>query len=73
MLHLIGFLASEFRTIHVTRSFQTRSSSHTVAARSGCTKIPLAAGLVQMDETILILGVSGHASNRFAPLESSHT
>ena len=30
--------------------FQARSTSHAVAARSGCTKIPLSAGRAQKDE-----------------------
>lgn len=34
----------------------TRSTSHSVAARSGCTDIPLAAGGAQEDETILDYG-----------------
>jgi hypothetical protein len=32
--------------------FHARSNSHTVAARSSCTKIPIAAGRAQEDETI---------------------
>jgi hypothetical protein len=35
-------------------------TSHSVAARSGCTNIPLAAGEAQEDETILDNGFSGH-------------
>jgi hypothetical protein len=37
--------------------FRARSTSHTVAALDGCTKIPLAAHRAQEDETILENGV----------------
>ena len=33
--------------------FRTRSNSHSVAVRGGCTNIPLAAVAAQEDETIL--------------------
>jgi hypothetical protein len=46
-------------------SFRTRSTSHSVAARSGCTNIPLAAVEAQEDETILDNGFSGHGLVRF--------
>src|SRR3954452_4982364 len=36
----------------------TRSNSHSVAARSSCTTIPLASGGAQEDETILRIGFS---------------
>jgi hypothetical protein len=36
--------------------FRARSTSHAVAAHSGCTKIPLSAGRAQEDES----GISGH-------------
>jgi hypothetical protein len=36
--------------------FLSRSTSHSVAARDGCTKIPLAAGGAREDETILNSG-----------------
>jgi len=32
--------------------FRTRSTSHTVAVRDGCTNIPLAAGRAQEDENL---------------------
>jgi hypothetical protein len=35
--------------------FRIRSTSHSIAARSGCTNIPLAAGRAQEDETILVI------------------
>jgi hypothetical protein len=35
----------------------------------GCTNIPRAAGRAQEDETILLLGVSGHAQHRFVHLD----
>jgi hypothetical protein len=41
--------------------FRARSNSHPVAVRGGCTNFPLATGRAQEDETILELGVSGHA------------
>jgi transposase len=49
--------------------FLTRSTSHSVAAQSGCTKIPLAAGRAQEDETILWCGFSGQGQRRFAHLD----
>ena len=45
--------------------FRARSTSHTVAARDGCTNIPLAAGRGSGDETILSIGMSGHGYRRF--------
>ena len=36
--------------------FHTRSNSHSVAVRNGCTNIPLAAGGTREDETILQRG-----------------
>jgi hypothetical protein len=50
-------------------SFPTRSTSHSVAAQSGCTNIPLAAGEAQEDETILDNGFSGHGLVRFVHLD----
>ena len=47
---------------------RTRSTSHSVAARGGCTKIPLAAGGAQEDETILDSGYWVHANARFVDL-----
>jgi len=41
-----------------------RSNSHSVAARGGCTNIPLAAGEAQEDETILKFGGSSHTGFR---------
>ena len=45
--------------------FRARSTSHPVAARDGCTNIPLAAGRAQANETILPIGISGHGLPRF--------
>ena len=53
----------------MTWSFPARSTSHSVAARSGCTNIPLAAGGAQEDETILEDGFSGHGRMRFVHLD----
>ena len=39
---------------------RTRSTSHSVAVRDGCTKIPRAADGAQEDETILVGGFLGH-------------
>jgi len=49
--------------------FLARSTSHPVAAQSGCTNIPLAAGGAQKDETILNCGFSGHGFRRFVHLD----
>src|SRR6266700_2396235 len=49
--------------------FRARSTSHTVAAHDGCTKIPLAAHRAQEDETILETGVLGHGLLRFVRLD----
>jgi hypothetical protein len=49
--------------------FDARSNSHTVAARSSCTKIPLAAGRAQEDETILEFGCLSQALTRFVHLD----
>jgi len=49
--------------------FLARSTSHSVAARSGCTNIPLAAAGAQEDETILENGFLGHGSRRFVHLD----
>jgi len=48
---------------------RTRSTSHSVAAERGCTKIPLAAGRAQEDETILEIGYWRHANARFVHLD----
>jgi len=45
--------------------FRARSTSHPVAARDGCTNIPLAAGRAQANETILPGGISVHGLPRF--------
>jgi len=45
--------------------YRTRSNSHSVAVRDGCTKIPLAADGAQENETILESGFLSHASLRF--------
>jgi hypothetical protein len=49
----------------------TRSNSHTVAARSGCTNIPRSTGGGSESETILYLGCLGHVGSRFAALDPS--
>jgi hypothetical protein len=49
--------------------FRARSNSHPVAARDGCTNIPLAAGKAQEDETILQIGCLSHAAFRFVYLD----
>ena len=49
----------------MTGPFPNRSTSHTVAVRNGCTKIPLAAARAQADETILVFGVLGQMELRF--------
>src|SRR5271166_5311596 len=57
---------SEVRArLHDATRFRARSTSHTVAARDGCTNIPLAAGRGSGDETILSIGISGHGYHRF--------
>src|SRR5271168_3744760 len=57
---------SEVRArLHDAARFRARSTSHTVAARDGCTNIPLAAGRGSGDETILSIGISGHGYHRF--------
>ena len=57
---------SEVRArLHDAARFRARSTSHTVAARDGCTNIPLAAGRGSGDETILSIGMSGHGYHRF--------
>jgi len=53
--------------------FLARSTSHSVAAQGGCTKIPLAAGGAQEDETILDGGFLGHGFFRFVPPGSART
>ena len=45
--------------------FHTRSNSHSVAVRGGCTNIPLAAVAAQEGETILNSGFSDHSLVRF--------
>ena len=45
--------------------FHTRSNSHSVAVRGGCTNIPLAAVAAQEGETILNSGFSDHSFVRF--------
>jgi hypothetical protein len=49
--------------------FPPRSTSHSVAAQSDGTKIPLAAGRAQEGETILGCGFLGHGEQRFADLD----
>ena len=49
--------------------FGARSTSHTVAAHDGCTKIPLAAHRAQEDENLLENGVLGHGLLRFVYLD----
>src|SRR5271165_4775937 len=57
---------SEVRAcLHDAARFRARSTSHTVAAQDGCTKIPLAAAGAQGGETILWIGISGHGCYRF--------
>lgn len=51
--------------VHQARFCTTRSSSHSVAARGGCTTIPHPAGRAREDETILYSGCSGHSVCRF--------
>src|SRR4029077_15425668 len=46
--------------LHDAARSRARSTSHTGAARDGCTNIPLAAGRGSGDETILSIGMSGH-------------
>jgi hypothetical protein len=48
---------------------RTRSTSHSVAIRNGCSNIPLAADGAQEDETILLLGFLGHGGLRFIHLD----
>ena len=48
---------------------RTRSNSHSVAVRDGCTNIPRAAGGAQEDETILQYGFFGHMVVRFVRLD----
>jgi hypothetical protein len=49
--------------------FRARSTSHSVAARNGCTNIPLAAVGAQEDETILEDGLLGQVRVRFVHLD----
>jgi hypothetical protein len=51
--------------LHDAARFRARSTSHTVAAQDGSTNLPLAAAGAQVDETILVFGVSGHGLWRF--------
>jgi hypothetical protein len=51
--------------VSTTWLFPTRSNSHTVAARNGCTNIPLAAVGAQEDETILEYDFSSQVLKRF--------
>ena len=55
--------------MHDAARFRARSTSHSVAARNGCTNIPLAAVGAQEDETILENGFLGHAKVRFVHLD----
>ena len=55
--------------LHDLVVFLARSTSHSVAARHGCTNIPLAAVGAQEDETILAYGFSSHGSSRFVHLD----
>ena len=52
-----------------TGCFLARSNSHSVAARDGCTNIPLAAVGAQEDETILEDGLLGQVRVRFVHLD----
>ena len=57
---------SEVRArLHDAARFRARSTSHTVTAQDGCTKIPLAAGRGSGGETILWIGISSHGCYRF--------
>ena len=49
--------------------FRARSTSHSVAARNGCTNIPLAAVGAQEDETILEDGFFRPCSDAVRPLD----
>jgi hypothetical protein len=51
--------------VQQARFSTTRSSSHSVAARGGCTTIPHSAGRAREDATILNYGGSGHTLCRF--------
>jgi hypothetical protein len=55
--------------LHDAARFRARSTSHSVAARNGCTNIPLAAVGAQEDETILEDGFLGHVRMRFVHLD----
>ena len=55
--------------MHDAARFRARSTSHSVAARNGCTNIPLAAVGAQEDETILEDGLFGHVRVRFVHLD----
>jgi len=54
---------------HESGRCRTRSNSHSVVARNDCTKIPLATGGAQEDETILQCGCSSHPATRFVHLD----
>src|ERR1700691_414021 len=60
---------SRFEPVSRPGRFRTRSNSHPVAARSGYTNIPRAAGGAQEDETILQFGCSSHTGFRFVRLD----
>ena len=53
--------------VHRARFCTTRSSSHSVAARGGCTTIPHSAGRAREDGTILNYGCSGHTLTAVRP------
>ena len=53
--------------------FHTRSNSHSVAVRGGCTNIPLAAVAAQEDETILNSGFFGPFPCSVRPPGSART
>src|ERR1700723_2518714 len=53
--------------------FRTRSNSHSVAVRGGCTNTPLAAVAAQEDETLLNSGFSDHSLVRLVPPGSART
>jgi hypothetical protein len=64
-LSSVDFGIQALNPLHDAARIRARSTSHAVAARNGCTKIPLSAGRAQEDETILENGVSDHAKVRF--------
>src|SRR4029077_7565815 len=59
--------------LHDAARFRARSTSHSVAARNGCTNIPLAAAGAQEDETILEDGRFRPCSGAVRPPGSART